>query len=488
MLHAAAETFEVLPRLGSEGRTLLGHKTGQVFTPLKSSLVLLDDGGQRIVLLTSHFMTHYYPVSNIYRRRVAEVMGLNVSRVLVFSSHNHCCTKLIHDQYAFGRLTHDVQLPESELTWEGEQVLAGYLAAAERLPDRLAPVSVRWGRGAERRITHNRKGRRADGSTYFMREEDRLLQGVDYHGDIDDDAFVVGFFDQRDKPVCFVTQFTGHPVTAFHCEKPIVHGEYPQVACDDLSAAFGDVPVAFLQGCAGDVNSKGLLSVKPAEENVQDAERYGHLLGETFIDIAGRLTPSTRSDLALTWRWVDLPFKPTPEEAHLRERLEEVEAFLARCDAGDEPGTRGCDGLNFPTNMTPAYRKALIEPTRQWLLWALSFHETGRFDDVPSELPLHAAAFRIGDVGVIGLPCEPLLGIGRRIKQHAALPVTIPCGYMNDTCVGYVPDGPNCEDGDYVSSFYRYTTTFMPFRPPAGDALADAAVDMLAGLENGAAS
>ena len=68
-----------------------------------------------------------------------------------------------------------------------------------------------------------------------------------------------------------------------------------------------------------------------------------------------------------------------------------------------------------------------------------------RADDLsaPVRVSLQIAALRIGDVGIVGLPCEPFLGVGRQIKQASPLPLTIPCGYVNDTRFNYVPDGPN---------------------------------------------
>jgi hypothetical protein len=369
------------------------------------------------------------------------------------------------------------QLHES-LTWEGRQILDGYVATARRLVDRLTPVQVRYGFGHERRITHNRKGRRADGSSYFMREEDRLRLGEDFIGDIDDDVFVVGLFDAGDAPVCFLTQFTGHPVTAHHIGELVIHGEFPQVACDVLSGQFGGVPTAFLQGCAGNSNSKGLLSAKPVDEKVRDAERHGRYLGETFIAIAANMVASQRTDMALIWRTVELPFDPLPSEEQLRRRIEQVESHLARCDAGDEAGTRACDGLNFPLHMSLSLRKALVEPVHRWLHWALRFHLERRLDDAPTGVSLPMAALRLGDVGIVGMPGEPFHEIGRQIKRLSPLPITIPCGYMNDSWVGYVPDSANCRDLDYISGYYRYGTGLLPYRMPAGDALAHAATDM----------
>lgn len=486
MLMVAAKTFETIARPGSEGRTLLGNEAEKICGPIKSTFLLIDDGGERVALLTSHFMSHYYRVSNILRRRVAEELGIDRSRVLVFSSHNHCTVKLIRTQYSFGCDDHDLELPESELTPEGMDLLNSYLQQARELPAKLQPAELRYGVDHERRISHNRKGRRADGSAYFMREEDRRLLGQDFNGDIDDDAFVLGFFNQENKPICFLTQFTAHPVTAFHCDHPVVHGEYPQVACDDLSEAYGGVPVAFLQGCAGDVNSKGLLSTKSAEESIRDAERYGHFLGETFIETSRSLTASQRNDLGLAWTWAELPFKEVPPLAELQERLEAANAFLARCEAGDSETTKWCDGLNFPSNMSLPYRKALIEPVKRWLEWVISFHKENRLHEAPRNVKLHMAAIRLGDVGLVGMPCEPLLGIGRQIKRESNLPMTIPCGYMNDTSVAYVPDGPNCDDSEYMSQFCRYTTTLLPYQRPAGDLLAESGVEMLADLSTSA--
>lgn len=483
MIRCAAETFVVRATPGSTGVSLTKNVVEMVFMPLQHTVVLLEDGRERICLLTSHSAGVNEPaVSRLYRDRVAEVLQLDRDRVLLFSSHNHCCTPLLADTEVRWTITACPAAREADLTAEGRELLAGFTRTAARLPGRLVPVTVRAGRGHERRITHNRKGRRADGSTYFMREEDRLRLGVDFCGDIDDDAFVVSFFDENGQPVCFLTQFTGHPVTAYHPEQPVVHGEFPQIAGDDLAAAHGGVPVAFLQGCAADVNSKGLLSHKPLAENVREAERFGHCLGETFRQIAGNLTPAARSDLAWAGCDVDLPFVDMFTADALRQRLQEVAVFQARCEAGDDAGTRECDGLNFPTNLTPAYRKALIEPTRQWLVWAMKFHEENRLQDVPHGVTLRIVAVRLGDVGLVGLPCEPFLGIGRQIKRGSPLPVTIPCGYMNEQQINYVPDGPNCADREYISSFYRYRPGLLPYRPPAGDALAQAAVELLKGL------
>lgn len=480
-MKVAAETFAILPKLGSEGRSLSAAPVERIFSPLKTTVTLIESGGERVCLISSHFMTHYYYFSNLLRQRVSEKLGLPMERVLDFSSHNHCTVKLVEQQYQFGRRNRDLWMDPAELSDEGRELIDRAADIAEKLPDRLEAVEVRWGLGHERRISHNRKGHWADGSTYLMREIDRLKLGEDFNGDIDDDAAVVGFFGPDDKPRCFLTWFTAHPVTAFNPEHPVVFGEFSQVACDLLSDTFDGVPVGFLQGCAGDVNSKGLLADKPIEQSVRDATYYGHCLAQTWLDAISRPTVSESQSLGFAKRIVELPFTDVPPVEELESSIADMQRFMERCDSGD-PDTETCQGLNFPPNMSPNYRGLLVKPLLEWAQWARAFHTENRLGEAPKSAEFEVASIRVGDVGVVGLSCEPFDGIGRQIKRGAPTALTLPCGYMHDTCLAYVPDSGNNGDKEYMSAFYRYTTSLLPYANPAGDRLAEVGVEQLNSL------
>jgi len=58
------------------------------------------------------------------------------------------------------------------------------------------------------------------------------------------------------------------------------------------------------------------------------------------------------------------------------------------------------------------------------------------------------------------------------------LPLAIPCGYVNASH-GYLTDGPNTGDREYMSAHYRYTKFRPPFKKPAGDVIADKAIEIL---------
>lgn len=481
-MRAAAQTFSITSKLGPESVGVRSVPVMAVYSPLDTTVTLLEDAGRHVCIISSHLKVEEYRFSNLLRKQVAEVLDTDVSNVFCFSSHNHCTPSMTVDRSPFGTDDRNNFAPWDSLTWEGRLVIEQACDVAKQLLSRLRDARVMYGLGHEGRISYNRKGHRADGSTYLMREEDRLKQGADFNGDIDTDAGVLAFVDSDDKPISFLVGFTAHPVTAYHPESLVTWGEYCQFASHELGAAFGDVPVGFLQGCAGDINAKGLMSHKPADENVEDSKRYGKYLGETYISAAGNLTPSTRSGAAVAWRTIHLPFTDLPDKAQLDEQIADMEDFIARCGR-DDPDTQRCQGLNFPSNMSPKYRAVLVDPLYKWARWARSLHD-GPADQIPRGRNLRVGAIRLGDVGIVGMPCEPFLEIGRRIRNQSPYPLTFAGGYMNDNGIAYVPDSGNNGDAEYMSAFYRYTTTMLPYAQPAGDYLADQCADLLASINS----
>ena len=478
MLHLAAETFETTPHAGATTDSRTDNTASRVFSPLKTTILLIADDRTSLCFVTAPCYVDFYPFTNLVRKRLGQVLGLKPEQIVVFSSHNHSCV-MLSNTYPFADKfpEENVTLRDDQLTEFGREMVSGLVEAAKRLKTRLVPVEAWWAVGHERRISYNRKGHRADGSTYLMREEDRAPLGQDFNGDIDDDAPMVAFKDKSGKPVCFLVQFTSHPCTAYHPENPATFGDFPQVACDDLSAAHGGVPVAFVQGCAGEINSKFFLAPVSIEERVANATRLGHYLGETYVNASRALQKSKRTDLAFAWERVFLPFMPVPAERKLRADIAVMDDFLKRVASGDESAVV-CLGLNAARNMSLQYRSKLVEPCKQWAEWALRFHTENRLHEAPKGVEVVVGAFRIGDVGFVGLPCEPFLGIGRQIRQGSSLPLTIPVGYMNDN-IAYVQDSPNVGDTDYSSSYYRYTSAYLPWKKPGGDLLARAGVRML---------
>lgn len=491
-LRVSADSFRLLPAAGETVTTAsrIGTAAQRLIEPLETVVMLCESAGRRHVVVTTHLCGPVQSGCSRELRQIAAVAaGTTLDGVCIFSSHNH--SDFLLAKNGADAWQHGAAEPEP-VEWlpVGERFKALLRETVAALPERLVPVTVHHAVASEDRITYNQKGRRADGSTYFMREEDRILLGTDFRGDVDTEAPLVVFQDEGGHAVAALVQFTGHPVTSYHPERPVVHGDWPQTACRVVGEALArrdigrggradrrSVPVGFLQGCAGDVNSKEMLSA----DGVARAEEFGRMLGERLAAVIPEIRPSVRRDCALAVTRVGVPLGPLPPRAEIVAELAEIDDFIRRTAAGDAD-TLECAGLNFPRALSPPYRGKLVEMIHPWYVWALEQHAAGRSANLPQTLDLDVVSLRLGDVGIIGMPCEPFLGIGRLARTSCRLPLVIPCGYTNDMH-GYIPDAPNVGDREYMSSFHRYTRSRPPFAAPAGDVMALRGVEALHRME-----
>lgn len=494
-LEVAAQTFSIHPKPGTpSGHSPTGINIEEVYGDLKSTLVLFREGEKMLCLFTSPLGVERGALYDYCVNKISSHLKIPYSNIIQNSSHNH--TIPFPD-------VRDVEMPEKGtslfLSWElGREFREEFTKALMNLKANLAPVTVEWGVAEENRITYNRKGVHVDGTTYFMREEDRLeLSGEGYHGVIDPDAVVVVFKSLKNKPVAALSFFTGHPVAAYSPEKMISYGQFPQTSSEILSEYLGGIPVAFLQGCGGNINAKHMLT-----GTIEQARKLGEQLGESFKMAARSLRPSERRGLEWSREIVEIPLDDLPSLVSLEEDLDIIDDFIRRGKAGDE-NTKECVGLNFPKALTPPFRARLIERIRPWYIWAINQHETYNWRNIPKYLPIQIVVARFGDVGFVGLPYEPFVETGLEIKNNSQLPYVLTCGYT-DGSYGYIPNADGACDMEYMSSNYRYRGSFgvfpewknkkgnipeeiysafeytPPYKAPAGDACAEVAIKKLA--------
>ena len=479
VLKAAARTFALTPKVGAP---VVSHPTQglhEVVGDLKSTLVLFEYGPTRLCFVTSSLWIEGRSVESgglsiASRLVVAKELGLATSQVVLSSSHNHTVPSVvIKNPEAWGGAGTPAERDSNEF---GRQFVEALRLAARGLEKELVPVTVEWGVAKETRVTYNRRGRRLDGRSYFIREEDRMELGESYIGEIDPDATVVLLRGETGLPVAALAFFTGHPVTGFNPEKVVSHGQWSQVACEILSAHLGGVPVGFLQGCAGDINSKYMLT-----GTIQQAIELGEYLGESYIAAVKTLRRSERPGLQWSREKVGLPHAPLPPVADLERDLASIDDFIKRGREGDA-NTLECVGMNFPKALTPHYRAKLVQMVRPWYAWALAQHREGKAEQVRKFLPMDIVVARIGDIGFVGLPFEPFVRTGLKIKRETPLPCVLTCGYTGDTSggtYGYIPDASAVNDREYQAGFFRYMANMPPYKAPAGDAAAEVAVAKL---------
>lgn len=391
------------------------------------------------------------------RRRLSTSLNIPLDQTAASATHNHSNVALAGLQ-----LTHPF----------GRELFHRFDAALERLSTSFIPARVSWGTGTEASITYNRKGHRADGSTYFMREEDRVKLPADYTGTIDPQASVIRFDEARGAARLVLTHFTGHPVIAYNLEEPVINPDYSGWALQDLLASFGAKPPvgAFLQGCAGDINAKGMFA------GAKLARESGAKLGRCFIGANAKARAVRKPVLATAHGVAKIPYAPLPPLEELERQKKEILDFQRRAEAGD-PDTLHVLGYNFSETQTPAYRKNLAAPFLVWTDWAISMRKAG--NPMPEQFyPLPVQVIAVGDIAFVTMPCEAFVGIGLGIRRRSPFALTIPAAYTNGVYPNYIGTHADVGDREYMSAFYRYIKK-QPYAAPAGDVIIDKAVELL---------
>jgi hypothetical protein len=463
-LEVSCASFDCTPPVGFPSETLGENPViRKIEGPLETRVFALRQGDLCIGWGNSDFN-----VFDETRQRLAAALKIPISRTIHSSTHNHSGIR-------------ERGLGPDDKTGFTKRFYDNLDQAIGSLSGKFAPVNISWATGREPDITYNRKGHRPDGSTYFMREEDRVKLPASYTGVIDPTATVIRFDRGDGTPMLMVTHFTGHPVIAYNLEQPVANPDYSGWAIVDLLEAYPAAhPVGvFLQGCAGDINAKGMFS------GPKLARESGDKLGRVFIDASHHTRKVRNLRLGFATGVARVPYGPLPSIAQLEKDKQELLAFQKRVDEGS-PDTLHVIGYNFSETMEMGYRRNLATPFLKWTDWAIEMQKEGKPRPLDS-LPVTVQVVSLGDIAIVAMPHELFVGIGFSIRKRSPFTYTVPAAYSNALYPGYIGTSEDVGSREYMSSYYRYAMK-PPYAKPAGDAIADKAVELLHKLKTRSAS
>ena len=170
----------------------------------------------------------------------------------------------------------------------------------------------------------------------------------------------------------------------------------------------GDAVPLVVNGCCGNINPW-----HPFDPDCRpDHQRMGRELAQMSERIVHNMAFANGAALDCRVEKVGLPYREIPAE-----RLREVNAILAK----DPQPPRGENGE--------------VDP--HWFR-AASTHSVELARQRDAEFPYEIQAFRIGDLGVIGLPGEPFVEGQLALKTNSAAPFLFPA-HLTTHYVGYLP-------------------------------------------------
>ncbi len=415
-LRAGAAQVDITPEAGVHLAGAVGlHRPARlVAEPLYAKAIVFQCGGRKLCILALDvtIVTEDYTA---LIRQGAEKLGFEAEAVMVHAIQTHSAPPLGY--FMLDQDFEDIP-PEFEWVKGGEEAYSGWAAeqaieAIRLANERLQPVQIAVGSGIEGRMAFNRRAVGRDGSVSMPGpswEEPLGPTWIRYiEGPIDPELGVMCLRTQSLQMAAMVVNYTCHPVHVF--PKPIVSPDWPGALADELRSVHGAqcVPLV-LNGACGNINPWPPFD----PDYVEDHRRMGQVLAETAGKVIESLTFTDEASLDWQTRHVELPIREVDAaELHWAQEILET---------------------------TPAPAWADEEHTRvdsDWMA-AASIFSVHLLRQRQAELNYEIQVLRIGDTALVGLPGEPFVEGGLRIKLASP---TYPTYIVHCTShyVGYIP-------------------------------------------------
>ena len=466
---AAAAAIDITPEGGVD--THAGAVAERVASRLDAGLLLLKGEEASVVLLSLNLCYVSPELEAALVAPIAAATGVATADVIIATTRN---------------LSTPVPFPEVARGEYHEMLIRKLARAAGDAASRVQPAQVRFGEGSWPSLQYNRKGVRADGTTFFRREPDRIRQPKPV-GLIDPRVPVLRVDALDGAPIALVVQYTGDPCVATNLAEPAISGDIIGHACAAARASLGlpELPILYLQGAKGDVAIKYMFA---GEEK---ARVEGMQLGHRIAEVANAAMP-VREDAGPGVRMIRgtarLPLQPLPPVTLLEQQHAEVLRFIAAADAGDGSLDEVL-GYNLPAEQPPAARRRYAERIGVWVAWALDAAVRG----LPTrrQVDVEIRALAVDGARLLTTWPEPFGSVGHAI--HAAKPrretiFACCCGssWPDDPGMAswaYVPGSGDLSGNEYMTSFYHFTRFLTQYESPAGDAIATCGLELLHRLE-----
>jgi len=357
------------------------------------ALVLEDDGGKRVVLVTLDLVGIDRELSADFKRRIEAATKLSVDQVAICCSHTHTGPVVNDNLKAMYLLALD------DTHWNLVQEYAAMLK--EKVPavvnaaiEDLQPAEIAWGQGTAG-FAVNRRENKPEDEVPARRAAGQLKGPVDH-----------------DVPVLAVKREGRLRAVAFGyaCHATVLSfyqwsGDYPGFTQMELEQRHPDCVALFWAGCGADQNPLPRREVALAQD-------YGRQLADTVDAVLGGELQPVYGAIEATYREIELPFAKLPAR-------EDVDR-LAASDTGYE-GRRA---------------RLLLE---QWT-------KTGRLD---SAYPYPVQTWKLGSAPTwVLLGGEVVVDYALRLKREfGPAPVWV-AGYVNDV-MAYIPSLRVLKEGGY---------------------------------------
>jgi len=389
------------------------------------ALVLSDDTGNRVAILTAELLDFSESLVNAIKGGVKAKLGLDASQVLLSASHTHCGP--VVDDF-ISKLYPEVDM--EYVRWLGQTCVDAICEAAGK----MTPVTARF---AVSRAAFAINRRRPDlkGCPMMPNPDGRW----------DPDVAILKLAKADGQAAAVLFSYACHATVM---GGQLIGGDYPGHAQLCLEQELPGANAMFLAGCFGDVRPRMINSDGRFKGGtLDDVRALGRELSlAVMAGLSGKLADVT-GPLMHRQETVQLPYRKLPTAEELSEKAK----------GGDSSVTR--------------WAKAMLERLQ-------------RDGSLPATRPSTIQALGIGDFRLVAFNDETCLGYQLAIKKARAPLPTLVAAYCG-TSRSYVPTADMMPEGGYEAE----TNVWVYFEPsplaPEAETILISTALKLAGTNDG---
>lgn len=452
-LQAAFAERDITPEIGMEQPGGYGKAYhSSLHDPCKVRAVVLDDGTERVAIVSVDALLVRRATVLAARARIATEAQIDPGAILIHATHSHSSgpTGMIlpgeydHASAEIQRLAyqHSSCADAAYLQHVENQIVAAVVEADQNR--QRARYSV--GSGLEDQVAFNRRFFMANGITQtHPRPGNPEILGV--AGPTDPEVGVIGAWSEAGQLLGCIVNFSCHATAS----PPGISANYIYFVEQVIRGTFGDQCVlVFLAGASGDVTQVENVTELAARGAAESSRFVGGRIGAEAVKVLLSQPRGDSANIEHQSTLLKIPRRPPSPE-----RVEQCRQLVAQ-----EPSAVGATEWTFAKEILLLDARLQKEPVAD----------------------VEVQAIQIGPAILLTDPAEFFCQLGLDIKSKSPFPFTFPVSLANG-CVGYVPTeeafGPR--GGGYETRL----TSYSNLRITAGTELVDAAVQLAQSMEPG---
>lgn len=380
---------------------------------LHARCLVLDDGTTKIAIVVCDSCMIPQEILDTAKRQAAAATGIPIDRMLISATHTHTAPTL-------GAVFQSDPDPDYVKHLPG-QIAKGI----EKANANLVPARIGWGVGKDPTQVFNRRWRMKPGSIAadpFGRTIDQVKMNPGYQapglidpaGPIDPDVSILSVQTKDGKPLALLANYSLHYVGGVQPLSADYFGAFAERITQLLDAPKGFVGI-MSNGTSGNINNINYGGPAPAKQGEFEqirivADSVARAAFTAYKDIQHR----DWVPLAMAEREIDLNVRLPSEEDIIR-----AKEILAQAK---EPVLK---------TMPEVYAR-----------------ETVAMAEFPKTVKAKLQALRIGEQGIVAIPCEVFVEIGLEIRQKSPFKPTFTIELANGYN-GYLPTPEQHKLGGY---------------------------------------